>query len=97
MEPIRMTPENKFIISTQAMSRKVGEETVILDLGSGNYFGLDPVGSRFWQLIEDGQTFAQLCDTIAEEYDVTREQLEEDLSALARQLAERRLIAGCNS
>jgi hypothetical protein len=92
-----MTPESKFMILAQAMSRKVGEETVILDLESGTYFGLDPVGSRFWQLIEEGQTFAQLCDTIAEEYDVTREQLEEGLGALARQLAERRLVAVCNS
>ena len=38
--------------------------TVILDLASGTYYGLDPVGARMWQLMADGQTLAAICDTM---------------------------------
>ena len=41
-----MDSETKLVIPAQVMSRQVGDETVILDLGSGMYFGLDPVGAR---------------------------------------------------
>ena len=34
----------------------LGDETVILDLASGTYYGLDPVGARIWQLMAEGQT-----------------------------------------
>jgi hypothetical protein len=81
-------------VSDDVVVRDVGGETVLLDLASGTYFGLDAVGARIWQLIEDeGATLAGACDVIAEEYDVTREELERDVLALAGQLAEHGLIA----
>jgi hypothetical protein len=36
----------KLTISTNAVARLVGDDTVILHLGSGTYFGLDAVGAR---------------------------------------------------
>lgn len=35
-------------IPAQVLARRVGEEIVILNLESGVYFGLDPVGARIW-------------------------------------------------
>lgn len=87
-----MNAQSKFVLSPQAMSRTVGDETVILDLESGTYFGLDPVGARMWQSLGEGKSFTEVCDVILDEYDVTCERLEADLLALAAQLAEHRLI-----
>ena len=53
-------------IPSTVMTRTIGDETVILDLAGGTYFGLDPVGARIWQLIEEGNTsrkFAMSCWT----------------------------------
>ncbi|MBK9987508.1 MAG: hypothetical protein IPP21_11335 [Betaproteobacteria bacterium] len=41
-----MNLSDKVTIPTQVMARTVGDETVILDLASGTYFGLDPVGAH---------------------------------------------------
>ena len=79
-------------IPPQVMARTVGDETVILDLASGTYFGLDPVGARIWQLIGEGRTLAEICATMPEEYEVEREQLEADVLRLTTELAERGLI-----
>ena len=74
------------------MARQLGEETVILDLESGTYFGLDPVGARIWQLMKEGKSLAEICDVMLNEYEVSREKLERDASALAQDLAARNLI-----
>jgi hypothetical protein len=87
-----MTLSEKFTIPSQVMARTVGDETVILDLASGTYFGLDPVGARFWQLLGDSKTLAEICTTMLEEYEVEREQLETDVLRLTDELVERGLV-----
>ena len=79
-------------IPSQVMARQVGNESVILDLSSGTYYGLDPVGARIWQLMTEGQTLAQVCETMLAEYEVTREAIERDVLALVQTLADKQLV-----
>ena len=88
-----MNLTDKVILPAQVMARQVGDETVILDLTSGTYYGLDPVGARIWQLMADGQTLMQVCEVMLAEYDVTREDIERDVLALVETLLERQLIS----
>lgn len=88
-----MNLTDKASIPAQVMARQVGNETVILDLGSGTYFGLDPVGARIWQLMTEGKTLGEICDALLGEYDVTREALEKDLIELAESLLAQKLIS----
>ena len=83
---------DKVVIPTQVMARQVGDETVILDLASGTYFGLDPVGARIWQLLGEGKTLAEICQMMLEEYEVEREQLETDVLRITGELLERGLV-----
>ena len=88
-----MNLTDKVILPAQVMARQVGDETVILDLTSGTYYGLDPVGARIWQLMADGQTLMQVCEVMLAEYDVTREDIERDVLALVQTLLERKLVS----
>jgi len=83
---------DKVAIPTQVMARTVGDETVILDLASGTYFGLDPIGARIWQLMGEGKALAEICATMLEEYEVEHEQLETDVLRLTSELLERGLV-----
>lgn len=87
------TSDLRFEVPAQVMARNVGEETVILDLASGTYFGLDAVGARFWQLAEQGRGLAEMCDQLMSEYQVDRASLEADLVQLSKELMERGLLA----
>lgn len=78
--------------SKKAVARQVGEETVILHLGTGTYFGLDPVGARIWQLISEQKTLTDVCTVMLEEYDMAREDLERDVLSLAEDFASQQLI-----
>ena len=74
------------------MARQVGEETVILNLEGGVYYGLDPVGARMWQLMAEGQTLAGICNTMLDEFEVERGVLEQDILRIARELLDQGLI-----
>ena len=87
-----MNLSDNVIIPAEVMARQVGDETVILDLRSGTYFGLDPVGARIWQHLSDGTTLRDLCDLMLEEYEVARDQFDLDLSKLLDELGDKGLI-----
>ena len=88
-----MKLSDKVTIPSQVMARTVGDETVILDLVSGTYFGLDPVGARIWELIAHAATLAQVCDIMLTEFEVSREDLERDVLALVQALLDRQLVS----
>ena len=88
-----MNLSDKVTIPAQVMSREVGDETVILDLANGTYYGLDPVGARIWQLMAEGQTLTQVCELMLADFEVTREVIEHDVLALVQTLLERQLVS----
>jgi hypothetical protein len=89
-----MPLDQRFQVSDDVVAREVAGEMVLLDLASGLYFGLNPVGSRIWARLSQGAcSLAELCDLIEAEFDAPRAVIEQDIVALARQLAEKKLIA----
>jgi hypothetical protein len=82
----------KLTIPPQVMARLVGDETVILDLASGVYFGLDGVGKRIWESISEGMSLAEATSIIVTEYEVDESQAQVDVLQFASDLVERGLL-----
>ena len=74
-------------LSPDVISQEVSGETVLLDLESENYFGLDEVGTRIWQLIKETNDLEAIFNTLLAEYDVSEERLLGDLDALLGEIA----------
>lgn len=92
-----MTLDHKFAASEDVVSREVSGEMVLLDLASGEYFGLDTVGSRVWELLSSkAQSLRELCDLIEAEFDAPRAVIEGDMIALASDLEKRELIVAAS-
>ena len=87
-----MNLSNHIKVPSDVMDRRVGDETVILNLASGTYFGLDPVGARMWELMSAGHSLAEIRDRLLEEYEVEAERLEQDLLKLVGELQAQGLI-----
>jgi hypothetical protein len=86
-------PQDTFLcVPDHVLARKAGGETVLLNLDSETYYGLDTVGSSLWERLEVGTTFAQVVDALVAEYDVERSVLESDLRSLLADLVENRLV-----
>jgi hypothetical protein len=86
------TLEARWRISDQAIANAVADETVILHLGNGTYFGLDPIGARLWDALKAGEPPISICDALLETYDVEPDRLAEDLRALLEELVSNDLV-----
>ncbi len=67
-------------------------EVVLLNLKTGIYFGLDPVGTRAWKLIQDHGRLEPVKDAMLGEYEVYAEDLWKDLQDLVIRLADHGLV-----
>lgn len=79
-------------LSPEVISQEVSGETVLLDLESEHYFGLDEVGTRIWQLIKETDNLQTIFQTLLAEYDVSEERLTQDLDKLLTEIAELGLV-----
>jgi len=79
-------------ISSEVLTQELDGETVILDLKSESYFGLDEVGTRIWQLLQEQKDLQTITANMLDEYDVEEKQLEEDIQTLISQLDKAGLI-----
>jgi hypothetical protein len=80
-------------IRQDVLWNKVEGDVVILNLGSGIYFSLSGVGSRFWELIAEGVSREDAVQRLTAEYKVDASQLESDLDALLRDLSTEGLVS----
>ena len=79
-------------IHEDAVFRELGGEAVLLQLATGMYFGLDPVGTRLWQLLEQHQTLRTTAAAAAREFEAEIGVLERDLVALVAELEAKQLV-----
>jgi hypothetical protein len=86
-----LTLQHRVAVCDDVIFRALGEESVILSLDTGMYFGLDPVGTRIWALLAD-RNLEQVADVIHQEFDAEPPQIQQDLLALVEQLVEKRLV-----
>jgi hypothetical protein len=67
-------------------------EAILLNLGTGKYYGLDAVGSRMWALLVQHGQIELAYRALLLEYAVTPEKLQHDLIALVEKLAAQQLL-----
>ncbi|NMB71392.1 MAG: lasso peptide biosynthesis PqqD family chaperone [Bacteroidales bacterium] len=67
-------------------------ETVMMSIQNGEYYGLDEVGSRIWQLLENPESAETLTQKLIEEYEVSQETCLSDVMEFLNILAEKKLI-----
>ena len=90
--PSAINLESAFVIPAPVMSRLVGDETVLMDLATGIYFGLDGVGKRIWETIAEGENLAAVIATIATEYEVEESRAQADVIEFVGELVDRGLL-----
>lgn len=80
------------VASREQVSTGADGESVILNLEQGVYFGLDGVGARVWELLQEPTTPGAIADRVTAEYEVEAERCAADVRELLAELAEAGLI-----
>lgn len=91
-EPVTVEGSTVLRAADSVLKRSAGPETVLLDLESEEFFGLDGVGARAFELFEQPQRLDDVIDILLTEYDVERDILAVDLMELVSSLVSRNLL-----
>lgn len=84
--------KGRISIPEGVMVRQLEGESVLLNLNTESYFGLDDVGTRMWSVLTQSASIEAAFDVLREEYEVEPEQLQTDLGSFIDKLVESGLI-----
>lgn len=88
-----MTPDMIPTRSARIVARRAAETVVLLDPANGEYFTLDDVGGRVWELCDGSRNIEEIAQALALEYDATVERIRADVLELLGELGESDLVA----
>ncbi len=92
MQQNQITINSKVIASKEQISCDLNDETVILSLPQGAYYGLNPVGANIWDLIKKPILVSDLLNVLLQEYETNEQECKRDLIKLLEDLKTNSLI-----
>jgi len=88
----------KYSLSPNLVVREIEGEVIIIPLTSGvgdmeeALFTLNPTGLAIWQRLDGKKSVREVIQELDNEYDASREEIEEDVVGLLEELYQRKLI-----
>lgn len=76
----------------EVLTQRAAQTVVLLDADSGEYYALDDVGGRVWDLCDGTRTVADIVGTLCLEYDAPAGTIEADVVGMLGELARERLL-----
>jgi hypothetical protein len=80
--------------ATKVIAQKAKDLLVLLDLDTGEYYSLDEVGTRIWELCDGVRTVSDIARCISAEFDAEGEAVEQDVVRFLEELARDKLVNG---
>lgn len=87
-----MTLHSTVQLSRDQVSCDLNGEAAILNLTTGVYYGLDPVGATIWKLMEQPRTVESIREAMLKRYEVDAERCQSDLFELLQKLTAEGLV-----
>jgi hypothetical protein len=76
---MRFGPEVKLSRARNLLSTELDQETVLMSIDAGAYYGLGGAAQSIWNLLEAPVTFPALVNQLVQQYEVSPETCAEDL------------------
>jgi hypothetical protein len=77
----------RVVAPPDVLIRDLDGESVLLNLNSESYLGLDQVGTRMWHVLTTSESIQAAYEILLDEYEVEGDRLRQDLIGLVEQLA----------
>lgn len=84
-------------VDKELVCQELDGEMVLLDMNSGLYFGIDAVGTRIWQMLEEKVPPVKMVDLLLQEYEVEAERCAQQVLAFLLNLEENKLVKRVSS
>lgn len=83
---------DRVTVPSHVLFRVLDKESVLLNVQTERYFGLDETGTRMWQLVTAAPSVEAACQQLLDEYDAKPEALRQDLVELVTRLVDNGLL-----
>lgn len=83
---------SRVVVDPEVLFRVVGEETVLLNLKTEKYLGLNDTGTVIWKALAEARTLQEAYEAVLDQFEVDGEELKRDMRELVDALIEQRLI-----
>ena len=87
-----MNDSMRFQTDTEVSFQRLGDETVLVHLGTGRIHHANATGSRIWELLEGGRSVEELLKILQDEFDAPPDRLQQEVAAFIEQLAAEKMI-----
>ncbi len=87
-----ITADSVFTVPPEIVSRRMGENTMLLNVSSGETFCLDTIGHEIWGLLSRETSIRAASRTIATKYGVAAREVTNDAEELVAHLLAQRLL-----
>ena len=79
--------KNKELLETT-----VDDETILLSIASSKYYGMDPVASRIWSLLQEPISIKEIIAILLTEFDVSEDKCKKDVFEFLENLVEEKML-----
>jgi hypothetical protein len=87
-----LTLDSRVRANKDVFAREFDGEIVLIDLGRGEYYGLDGVGRDAWQELSAGRTVREVAASLVERYEVDESRAQSDVIQLIQDLLDHGLV-----
>jgi hypothetical protein len=84
--------EKKLSRNIEIIDSQIDDETVMMDVEKGAYYGLNNIGSAIWDALEEPKTISNLIDVLTKKYEVSSEECEKDITPFIEQMTKAELL-----
>ena len=88
-----MHPDSRPVRRSDVLAQGAGETMILLTPDSGEYFTLNEVGGRIWELADGSRSVTEIAGLLVEEYEAPLEEIQADALKLLGELAEEQLVS----
>jgi hypothetical protein len=73
-------------VNPDILWRVVGDEALLLDTISGNYFSLDPIATEIWVRLNNGDDGVRIAEAVSKRYSIDESRARGDIAELVNEL-----------
>ena len=79
-------------LNQELLQSEIDGETIMMSIDNGEYYGLNSVASRIWEILKTEPLFSELLDTLTSEYDIDKNQCKTETLEFLNKLVTTKLI-----
>lgn len=87
-----IAPESRFRRRDRVLVQSAAGKQILLNLDDGQYYALDEVSGRIWDLCDGSLTVGTIVEAICQDYDAPPEVIEADVLAFVGEMAAENLL-----